>query len=524
MCIRTGKIGIPCFFVLAAMMANGYQSSFIFVALIFLLTVSLEQLKGSNLEKIPVLDGDENCNQKGNLIPQITENDNEVLQDGLLERNLSDLVDGNLVGLVSVNQDSMHNDYHLNAGEGDQDLHVASRTLEQSNVVGDVELKDNQMENVQNVDADVRVEQKYGDRPCQDVVMDELNYVENGALQKGPSGYAGGNIDQGFPLSSPNSTSADGLQQNIDPGEAKADMEHPCADQICENEDERFDIALKKSLFLSSQCRPSQDPAGKAVWTEQKFCVKCNRNGQVLLCSSSGCPLVVHESCLLSAARFDDKGNFYCPFCAYSLYISKYLEAKEKTSLARKELPAFLEICSKKHTEEQRKLQSHSRLNGDEELGGIQESGHLAEKEHDFISQNREVNHGPASCLNGNKLCVEEETSMSGAVDVQGENNEGEERVVLGDRSMREHEEEVLQAKLKSNDDNQTNENIETVTANQVEVEGDIVKEAVEPQITDQPQKPACSLNRAGEESSANENDKLIISSYSQRSRKRETK
>ena len=71
MCIRTGKVGIPCFFVPAAMMANGYQSSFIFVALMFLLTVSLEQLKGSNLEKVPILDGDENGNQKGNLIPQI---------------------------------------------------------------------------------------------------------------------------------------------------------------------------------------------------------------------------------------------------------------------------------------------------------------------------------------------------------------------------------------------------------------------------------------------------------------------
>ena len=185
------------------------------------------------------------------------------------------------MGLVSVNQDSLHNDFHLNAGEGYQDLHVSSRTLEQSNVVGDVELEDDQMENVQNVDADVRVEhnygdrpcqnvvmdelnyvqnvdanvrveQKYGDRPCLDVVMNELNYVENGALQKGPSGYAGGNIDQGFPLSSPNSIYANGLQQNIDPDEVQADMEHPCADQICENEDERFDINEAASDFIDN--------------------------------------------------------------------------------------------------------------------------------------------------------------------------------------------------------------------------------------------------------------------------------
>ncbi|XVE75643.1 hypothetical protein DITRI_Ditri12bG0109600 [Diplodiscus trichospermus] len=591
---------------------------------------ALEQLKASILKEIPVLDGHENVptprfddsdsengNQDGNLIPQISENDDEVLQDELLERNVlpskrcrNDMVTENVVGLVSVNQDSMDNDLHLNvkkfkqdatiqsfqpnsirlhgegllknesgmitkateiennnlgkdsqADEDDQDMHVASRTLEQSNAVNHVELQNNQKENVQNADADVMVEQKYGDRPWETVVMDESDYVENDALQKGSSADAGENIDRGFPLSSPNSASADVLQQNIHPDEAKADMEHPCVEQIRENEDERFNIALNKSLFLSSHCRPSQDPVGKVGWTEQNFCVKCNQNGQVLVCSSSGCPLVVHESCLDSAARFDDKGNFYCPFCAYSLSISEYLEAKDKTSLARKELGAFMELCSKILTEEQWKLQSHSRLNGGEEVVGIQEGGLLGEREHDFVSHNREVNHGPsASCLNGNQLCVEEETSMCATVDIQVENNEEEEKVYLRDRSMREHEQGELPAKLKSNDDNPTNENIETAPTNQVEVEvdmvkeavepqitepasnddnptsenietaptnqveveGDMVKEAVEPQITEPAQKPACAINSDGEESSTHASDKFIISSYS--TRKRETK
>ncbi|XP_022746289.1 uncharacterized protein LOC111296311 [Durio zibethinus] len=557
---------------------------------------ALEQLKSSILEEIPDHEGDENvptlrpddsddenCNQEGNLIPQIHENDNEILQDGLLERNSihskrcrNDLVAGNLVGLVSVNQNSLHNDLHLNAkkfkqdatctiqsveqipiclhgeeqledlsggiikvteiegnnlgkdsqaGEGDQDVCVPSRTLGQSDAFGHVELQDNQMVNVQN--ADVLAERKYGNRPCQNVVMNESDHVENGALQRGASGDAGENIDQGFPLSSPNSSSADGLQQNIDLVEAKADMDHPCVEQICEYEDERFNIALKKSLFLSSLCTPSQDLVRKAGWTEQNICAKCNQNGQVLICSSSGCQLVVHESCLDSAARFDEKGNFYCPFCAYSVSISKYLEAKDKASLARKELAAFMEFCSKKLTEEQRKLQSHSRLNGNEDLVGIQESGHLGESEHNFINQNREVNHGPsASHLNGNKLCVEEDTFMGGAVDVQGENNEEEEKLVLGHQSMREceHQEEELPANLKFNDDNPTSENTKTVPVIQVEVKEDVMKEAVEPQITDAPAKPGCSLNSDGEESSTDANNKYIISSYSMRFRKRETK
>ncbi|XWS59162.1 hypothetical protein CRYUN_Cryun08bG0098300 [Craigia yunnanensis] len=555
---------------------------------------ALEQLKSSILEEIPILDGDENVptsrpddsddengNQEGNLIPQIHKNDDEVLQDGLLERNLipskrcrNDLVAGNLVGQASVNQDSMHNDLHLNAkkfkqdatctipsaeqipirlhgeewledesgviikvteikgnnlgkdsqaGEGDQDVCVASRILGQSDAVGHVEFQDSQMENVQNADADVLAEQKYGDRPCQNVVMNEIKHVENGALQKGPSGDAGENTDEGFPLSSPNSTSADGLHQNVDPGEAKTGMDHPCVEQICEYEDERFSIALKKGLFLSSQRTPSQDPVRKAGLTEQFFCVK----DQVLVCSSSGCPLVVHESCLDSAARFDDKGNFYCPLCAYSVSISNYLEAKDKASLARKDLAAFMELCSEKLNEEQRKLQSHSRLNGDKDLVGIQESGQLGERELNFISQNREVNHIPsASSVNGIKLYVEEETFMGGAVDVQGENNEEEEKLVHGHQSMREHEhqQEELPANLKSSDDNPTSENTETVPASQVEVEGDNLEEAVEPQMTDPPQKPACDLNSDGGESSIDAIDKFIISSYTTRFRKRETK
>ncbi|XP_007028829.2 PREDICTED: uncharacterized protein LOC18599003 isoform X1 [Theobroma cacao] len=554
---------------------------------------ALEQLKDSILEETPVLDGDENTptwrlddsddengNREGNLIPQTHKDDNEVLQDGLLERNLipikrckSDLVAGNLVGLVSCNQDGMHNDFLVNAkkfkqdatctiqsvekipiplhgveqldesgkiikvteiegnnlgkdsqaGEGDEDVFVVSRTLGQSDAVGHVELQDNEMENAQN--ADIMGEQKYGYRPSKNVMMDESNHVENGALEKSPGGDASENFDQGFPLYSLNSTSAVGLQQNIEPDEAKADMEHPCAEKMCEYVDERFNIALNKSLFLSSQCIPSQDPLGKSGWTEQKFCVKCNKNGQVLVCSSSGCPLVVHESCLGSPARFDDKGNFYCPFCVCSVSITKYLEAKDKTSLARKELDAFLEHCSKKLTEQQWKLQSHLRLNVDEDLVGIQMNGHLGESKHKFISQKREVKCGPsASCLD-DKLCVEEKF-VGGAVRVQGEKNEEQEKLVHGQQSMREHEhqQDQLPDNRKCSDDNPAGENTKTIPENQVEVGGKNVKEAVQPQITNPPQKPVCAFNGDGEESPTAANDKFIVSSYSIRLRKRETK
>ncbi|KAG8475033.1 hypothetical protein CXB51_031807 [Gossypium anomalum] len=122
-------------------------------------------------------------------------------------------------------------------------------------------------------------------------------------------------------------------------------FEHPCMDQLCENEDERLNISMKRSLFLSSQSRPSKDPVGKAGPIKQNLCVKCNLSGKVLICGSSDSAVAVHRSCLGSTARYDDKGNFLCPFCACSLSNSKYLEGKDRIILARKHVVALVELC-----------------------------------------------------------------------------------------------------------------------------------------------------------------------------------
>lgn len=462
---------------------------------------------------------DENDNQEGNLIPRIKKNEELLGRNPFPSKRCRDeLVAGSSKGVVSVNHGSMQCDLHLNAkksklvakpactiqaveelpihlhgddeqledesqrilkvteietnnmgkvsqiGEGDQDLCVASRTSGLIDAVGRVELLDNQMENVQNDNADMMVEQKHGDIIFPNVVINESSPVENGAPVKGSIGDVGGNIDQDFTSSSQNSTSADGLQENDLNGE-KADMGHPCVEQICEDEDEIFNISLKKNLFLSSQHMASQDPVQNADWTEQNSCVKCNQNGRLLVCSSSGCLLAVHESCLSCPARFDDKGHFLCAFCACAVSISNYLEAKDKILLARKKLVAFMGLMGKV-TQEQGRGCNHSKLNGNENLAGIQESGHLG-REHEY-------------------------------------------------------QQEKLPAKLKSSDDNPTTVNTETFPINQVEVEGDaILKEVVEPQITDAPQKL---VNSDGDESSTSADDKYIISSHSTRSKKSEAR
>ncbi|GLT88216.1 hypothetical protein SLE2022_062510 [Rubroshorea leprosula] len=242
-------------------------------------------------------------------------------------------------------------------------------------------------------------------------------------------------------LRPPHIVFTDGIAQNSsNPCGARADFYHTCEDEMLSNYDkfrgEGIDMAMKKSHFLSSQCTSSQDTLGTAGWSKQNLYVKCNKDGQMLLCSTSGCPLVVHESCLGSQARFDDKGNFHCPFCVYSLSISEYLEAKKKDRLARKKLSAFIHVfehCSMKHIEGHRKEQNPTNRNGedancqfqrglvDKQQSGpsisfrdfntpcvgdeanllrIQESRNLKEKEQNTRSQNRQdLSHQCQSCV-----------------------------------------------------------------------------------------------------------------------------
>lgn len=135
---------------------------------------------------------------------------------------------------------------------------------------------------------------------------------------------------------------------------------------------ERIDVAKTKSHFFSSQGFLENDFLAASSFTEQNLCMKCNKDGQLLGCNTSCCPFVVHENCLGYPAHFDEMGNFYCPFCAYSLAISEYLEAKKKASIARKKLASFFQKSLQQHPNESaeelhKKEQTHSRQNGTNE-------------------------------------------------------------------------------------------------------------------------------------------------------------
>ncbi|KAI5330445.1 PREDICTED: TRF 10 [Prunus dulcis] len=137
--------------------------------------------------------------------------------------------------------------------------------------------------------------------------------------------------------------SADGSQQKTVADRAKDPM-----DCHCESSDsygfnnEKIDVAMKKQDFLTSQCTINRAYSDTIDWTEEKFCMKCNEGGQLLICSTTDCPLVYHEKCLGSEFICYKKGNFYCPFCSHSLALKEYLEAKKKAFLLRKDLDAFM--------------------------------------------------------------------------------------------------------------------------------------------------------------------------------------
>ncbi|XP_047313084.1 zinc finger CCCH domain-containing protein 19-like [Impatiens glandulifera] len=102
-------------------------------------------------------------------------------------------------------------------------------------------------------------------------------------------------------------------------------------------DDEKIDIEIEKQRFLKSKGTFSEDTFSATQNTELNLCIKCNRDGQLLICKTRTCTISVHPSCL----GYDAPSPFYCPFCTHSNAISVHLESKKESSLARESLRAF---------------------------------------------------------------------------------------------------------------------------------------------------------------------------------------
>lgn len=80
---------------------------------------------------------------------------------------------------------------------------------------------------------------------------------------------------------------------------------------------------------------------------EEECCIKCNRRDENLLVrSQSGCPISVHEKCLSCGVKFDDVGNFYCPYCWYKCELMRTKKLRKKAMETKKQLACFIDSKS----------------------------------------------------------------------------------------------------------------------------------------------------------------------------------
>ncbi|TKY61545.1 Telomere repeat-binding factor 3 [Spatholobus suberectus] len=78
----------------------------------------------------------------------------------------------------------------------------------------------------------------------------------------------------------------------------------------------------------------------------KSICICCDNKGEeegVLVCSERGCPVTVHANCIGSEPKFDDSGNFYCPYCWYKRATDTCQQLREKVLVAKNALSRFLD-------------------------------------------------------------------------------------------------------------------------------------------------------------------------------------
>lgn len=79
---------------------------------------------------------------------------------------------------------------------------------------------------------------------------------------------------------------------------------------------------------------------------EKHRCIKCDKVGKMLVCTEIGCPIAIHEDCLIPRANFDDVGNFYCPYCSYKKAVAKVQRLRKRAISAKDELSKFLKVAA----------------------------------------------------------------------------------------------------------------------------------------------------------------------------------
>ncbi|KAA8517044.1 hypothetical protein F0562_017138 [Nyssa sinensis] len=426
--------------------------------------------------------------------------------------------------------------------KGGQDEHIALKSLGQSNDTGaddfqhdHPQISHKKKKTIQDISGDglhqnISVDEAKDDNECF-AEMRSNSATPNVTCQNISFDEARANFEPNSQQNAPNGAPKDGSRWKSFSDKAKDDMEHNHEPEMCSDSagynDEKIRVAMKKCSFLNSQCTFSQDSLATTDWTELNLCMKCKKSGQLLVCGTSACPLVVHESCLGSAASFDERGNFYCPFCAYSRAISEYLKVKKKASLERKKIAAFIGLGNehgpKKLSKGLRSEQNQLRQDGD--VDGNNEADYRG----DYVNKvndpqcrtNIEDKAEPSASSFNNNLPRGEQgaTAIDGTHCVlTADSGEGE-RIGQDCQSARllEGQDIEVQADLKHGGNNSSCRDTEIIHPSEkqadVAVQQDVLQQPNEP-ITDSPRKAACLPNIDGEESSEEDNDNSVASNY----------
>ncbi|PSS21157.1 Myb-like protein [Actinidia chinensis var. chinensis] len=429
--------------------------------------------------------------------------------------------------------------------ENSHGQHIASERPGLRNDAVDAELQNNRPKsscNTNTVSQDTFEDGTQQDLPVNEAKDDGNNFSEMGTSDVTPPDGANQNIcgDEArdkcgkSKLNTSNGALLDGSYPNNFPDETKDEMEQNHGQEMSSDSDgyhdEKIDVTLKKRTFLSSQCTVSEDSLATADCTELNLCMKCNKSGQLLVCSASSCPLVVHQSCLGSEPNFDDSGNFYCPFCAYSLAILTYLEVKKKVSTARKDLSTFIglenghqgnKFSKKILMPEQNQFEYNVNSNNRTKYNGNHVKGASQYRENMEDKQQVEPS---LSCGNDNLPCQEEGVTVNdGTLRDLMEGNEEGEKMGPECQSASASEGHLIEAQAGCDlgDDNSFSRDTESVHATKRRAENLLQQKVLQPLITDSTQQGDCPPNIDAEESSEEENDKLT-SNYSIRHRRQE--
>ncbi|XP_002526722.2 uncharacterized protein LOC8278948 isoform X1 [Ricinus communis] len=394
--------------------------------------------------------------------------------------------------------------------------------------------------------ANKKSEGTFGDGSHQCILDDEVNKAEprasNGASslrtpQEVSADDNKNNHDYGSQLRSPQVVSLSGFPRGTTVEKSEGGIENLYQEDTSSESGgyhhEMIDVAMEKSHFLSSQCTLSH--ASPSNWTELNLCVQCSKDGQLLVCNAVGCPFVVHEKCLGCSPKFDEKGNFYCPFCAYSYAISKYLEAKKTATLARKELSAF--IHKRPERSHLQKLSNLGHNEDEDNICKIHETADLGErgsdKKNDKVRAciingqvekrigDRQPEEPMLSCIDVNVMCREQLGATHGITHIASEANESEEMSPKSSFARGLDREDQTSAGLKSHGDNPMSKDKEMFSSNKEEAEGRFEKEVLEQQSSDVLEKPVCAGNVDEGETSDDESDENMMSDYSIRLRRR---